>query len=525
MGKMKWFKRALIGILGLVILVLIYFLFVTRDRHPNFGVDLLIDANPAGQVYTGFSARSITPAIPDSWEDVNGDAQYKPEDGDIYSDDNGNGKFDPVWIAGFQNQRPAQGIHDTLWARAMVIGDGHSKVALVALDAIGFGADDAIAVRKAIPISLGISYAIVTSTHTHEAPDLLGLWGASEFKSGLNEQYQDFVRAQATQAIVEADRNMRPARIEIAQELEDAASLVEDSRKPIILDAGIRLLHAVDMDADTTLGVLFNWANHPETLWNKNLLLSSDFPHFVRQAIEEGISYNDSIYQKGLGGTCIYVNGAVGGLMTSSPRFPIQDPFLDTAYLKPSFDKARAQGYRLAQMGLRALSDTGKVQNLERTAIRLKAITFEIPMHNPLYRLASFLRIIDRGYSGWMQIRTEVCYWQLGPVSFLHYPGELYPEILNGGVEQPQGQDFILEPVETPALRSLMSGDFKFSVGLSNDMIGYIIPKSEWDQKPPFIYQYKNAPYGEINSVGPETAPIIYDALVDVIRALLEKGN
>jgi hypothetical protein len=46
-------------------------------------------------------------------------------------------------------------------------------------------------------------------------------------------------------------------------------------------------------------------------------------------------------------------------------------------------------------------------------------------------------------------------------------------------------------------------------IGLANDEIGYIIPKRQWDEKPPFCYGRQRAQYGEVNSVGPETAPIV----------------
>ena len=46
-------------------------------------------------------------------------------------------------------------------------------------------------------------------------------------------------------------------------------------------------------------------------------------------------------------------------------------------------------------------------------------------------------------------------------------------------------------------------------IGLANDEIGYIIPKRQWDEKPPFCYGRKKAQYGESNSLGPETAPIL----------------
>ncbi|MFK7922047.1 MAG: hypothetical protein AB8H47_08825 [Bacteroidia bacterium] len=46
--------------------------------------------------------------------------------------------------------------------------------------------------------------------------------------------------------------------------------------------------------------------------------------------------------------------------------------------------------------------------------------------------------------------------------------------------------------------------------GLANDLIGDIIPRSEWDQEALYIYGYESDSYGKINSVGPETAGIIH---------------
>ena len=90
----------------------------------------------AENLLVGFAQHSITPEIVDTWEDVNNDAQFDLEI-DTWTDVNGNGKFDPVWIAGFQKSRAAQGIKDDLMAVAVVIDDGESRIAIVALDTIG----------------------------------------------------------------------------------------------------------------------------------------------------------------------------------------------------------------------------------------------------------------------------------------------------------------------------------------------------------------------------------------------------
>lgn len=133
--------------------------------------------------------------------------------------------------------------------------------------------------------------------------------------------------------------------------------------------------------------------------------------------------------------------------------------------------------------------------------------------------MAAITGIIKRGMAKKWQVRTEMAAWKIGPASFLTFPGELYPEIVNGGIEAPEGQDFLIQPVETPPLRDKMQGKYKFVIGMANDELGYIIPKSEWDNEAPWMYGNKEL-YGEENSLGPETGPIIYKIASELLTNL-----
>ncbi len=137
-----------------------------------------------------------------------------------------------------------------------------------------------------------------------------------------------------------------------------------------------------------------------------------------------------------------------------------------------------------------------------------------------MFRMAATLGLLDFGMTGWFKVRSEIAVFTLGPASFLSVPGEIYPEIINGGVEAPEGQDFEIDPIETPGLRGQMPGKYRFVIGLSNDELGYIIPKSQWDAEAPYTYTDKSGPYGEENSVGPETAPILYKGLSEMLVEL-----
>jgi len=64
----------------------------------------------------------------------------------------------------------------------MVLDDGNTRLAVVAVDVIGMFHPMVIDIRKMLPKETGITYLVITSTHTHEAPDLLGLWGESPLR-------------------------------------------------------------------------------------------------------------------------------------------------------------------------------------------------------------------------------------------------------------------------------------------------------------------------------------------------------
>lgn len=494
-----------------------------KDRHPGYTADLKRVNKQALALSAGFAALKITPEVPDRWKDKNGDARYDPRDGDTYTDGNGNGKFDPVWMAGFSNSKPANGVHDDLWARCMVVDDGKTRVALVVLDAIGLMHDDVIDIRKLIPEKAGVAYTIVSSTHSHEAPDLMGLWGKTPFKSGVNQEYMKYVKEQTAQSVVEAVNQLRPARLAVSEDLTGAVPLVKDTRLPEVLDPGLRMIRAIDRENGNTLGTLIAWADHAETLWSQNLLITSDFPHYVREGVEKGIFNGDSLIKAGIGGIAIYANGAIGGLMTTHPTLTVKDPVTGMEYASPSFEKAEAQGKALALLVLAAMENPLEV--IDTAGVSMVVRTLTLPIANHLFKLATALGVLNRGTTGWMKMRTELAALRIGPVSMVTIPGEVYPEIINGGVEAPPGNDFGLEPVELPPVREMMPGTYKFVFGLANDEIGYIIPKSQWDVRSPFTYNREKSPYGEENSPGPETAPLLHRNLKEILEELADSNG
>lgn len=475
-------------------------LYAFRDRNPGYQIAVEIDSRRSAAdprpLLAGFARAKINPDL------------------------SGGG---PIWLAGFGQNRAATGIHDDLWAVACVIDDGYTRVGVVALDAIGFFHDDVIAVRQRLGAHLKLNYSIVCSTHNHSTPDLMGLWGPNYLKSGVNPQYREQVISAAARVLTEAVEALAPAQVAFYTLPLEPGGLVADTRKPEVFDADLRVMHFTHAFAGTTLGTLTGWGNHPETPWSQNTEVTADFPGYLREALERGVVEEGKVLEPGIGGIHLFINGAIGGLMTTHPSVTVRDPYLNREFKAPSHDKARAVGRQLAARILPALRKADALPR-DHVPIGVRARTLEVPVSNKLFLLAPVLGVLDRGHPGirrWNKLRTEVALVTMGEASIACIPGEIYPELVNGGVERAPGADFDIDPVEVPPIRELMPGKVKFVFGLANDEIGYIIPKSEWDEREPYLYGSEKGVYGEINSLGPDTAAVIHSAM----RELCERAQ
>jgi hypothetical protein len=414
----------------------------------------------------------------------------------------------PVYMAGFDVNRRATGVHDDLWARAMAVSDGRQKVVIVAVDLIGLFHADVVKARALLQQRVAGAVLIVASTHDHEGPDTLGLWGMGRFFSGVDPQYLDGVRRTVAETATEALGHLKPGRLVLGKA--STPGLIEDGRLPEVIDDTIVAMQAVGEDG-VTLGTVVDWSSHPEALGRKNTVITSDYPHYLRTRMEER-----------LGGVCVFLAGSIGGLMTP---LGLKLAGADTKEIPAdSFALAQAVGERAADAALEALRAGHPSVS---SALDHRSATVFVPLENRLYRLAMFLGVLDRQmWSGGRpatslfgdDLRTEVGYLRLGDAEALLVPAEIYPELVLGGIQAPQDSaaDFPGAPRER-ALFTLLTSEYRLVVGLANDEIGYVIPRSEWDAKAPFAYRRKEEQYGEINSLGPGTAARLAEAFARLL--------
>jgi hypothetical protein len=450
-------------------------------------LSFLLDRPAAAELTAGFAEADITPAV----------------------------ETKPVYLAGFGNNRKATGIHDRLKARAVVLGDGKTKLALVSVDLVGFFHGSVLNVRKQLS---GFDYVLVSSTHNHEGPDTLGLWGPTTPlpRSGIDPDYMKFIEKQVAQAVRDADKNAKPATARLGSV--KAPELLHDGREPYVKHDDLVVLE-FSAAGGQLLGVLVQWNNHPETLSSKNTLVSADY-----------VGYTVDALRKKHGCPVAYFTGTVGGLMTSL-HVPIKDEQGKELH-DGTFEKTERYGLLLAERANEALAAAKPVQ---LTPLSVRSREIFLPMTNRVYKGAQLLGILDRPSFLWTGdpykaepagkddsdkpqcIRSEVAILKLGELEAVAIPGEIYPELVLDKVQDPvdPGADFPDAPIE-PAVYKQLKGPHRMIFGLANDEIGYILPKRQWDEKPPFCYGRTTAQYGESNSIGPDAGPIICRAIKEL---------
>jgi hypothetical protein len=421
----------------------------------------------------------------------------------------------PVFMAGFGQNRKATGVHDPLKARAWVLRRGKEKLALVSVDLVGFFRPNVLHVRAALP---GFSYVLVNSTHNHEGPDILGLWGPTPLQSGVDPAYLGKVEKQVARAVRKAEKACVPAKARIGQA--SAGHLLRDSREPYIKHEELVVLDFANARGKR-VGLVVQWNCHPETLGGKNTEISADYVGPLVRRLREKYSC-----------PVVYFTGTVGGLMTS---LGVEVKSAGGKRLEDgTFEKTERLGELLSEVASRAVKDA---KPLDLTPWEVRSREVFLPMDNRLFELARRLGVLRRDAYLWagdpyrakkadpaeakkrIATRTEVGWLRLGQLEVAAISGEIYPELVLGKVQDPPdpGADFPKAPVE-PAIYAQMRGPHRMILGLANDEIGYIIPRRQWDEKPPFCYGRKKKQYGEVNSLGPQTAPLLCEAFRDLVK-------
>ncbi len=205
------------------------------------------------------------------------------------------------------------GVEADLWATVLVVSDGSSMAAFVALDLVIISRDESDAIRAEVASRLNIPPAgvRVSVTHNHAGPPPSRWDWAHEGGAELRRYYEILPSLVAGAARL-ALRKLQPARVAAGN---GASSVAVNRRetapdgRPItgvnpdgVIDPQVLVVRIDDAD-QRPLAAIVGYTMHPTTLGPTNRVISPDWPGHMKRTVE-------SI----TGATCLFAQGATGNI-------------------------------------------------------------------------------------------------------------------------------------------------------------------------------------------------------------------
>jgi neutral ceramidase len=209
-----------------------------------------------------------------------------------------------MWGYSSRKDKPAQGVRDPLFARALVLKAGEGKIALVSLDLGRAPTRDSM---KRIRDKLkgdGFSELFLVASHTHHGPVIeVDTWPKDAKKPYVRE-----LEEKLAAVILKADAARKPARYGVAATEVSFNRNRQSKRKDAPVDRELLVLCVEDLDGKR-IATAVNFAAHPTMLPAELLQFSADYPGAMAKRVETET-----------GAPCLFLQGAAGDLSPNPPE-------------------------------------------------------------------------------------------------------------------------------------------------------------------------------------------------------------
>ena len=205
------------------------------------------------------------------------------------------------------------GVHDDLKARALVLDDGKSRVAIVAIDVAYVYESITQDIRKRVRQLTGIKEqdVMVCASHTHTGP----MMGNNNFWPARGEsQYLKTFPEYVAGTVAAARALLEPALV--SSSTSEVKGVTVNRRHPEQpVDATLSVLKVVGTSGNAIAEVI-NFGCHPVAVGGQYLVWSADFPGLMCSFVERAVP----------GSTCLFINGAAGDVQPWDMYFGNEHP-------------------------------------------------------------------------------------------------------------------------------------------------------------------------------------------------------
>ncbi len=343
-------------------------------------------------------------------------------------------------LAGYGARRgaPSTGVHDDLFAKALVLRASGKTLAFVSCDLVGISAELRRLVLERLDDCLGPnSHLLLCATHTHSGTGALAPGALSRLVLGaFDEKVLESTVQTIAEAIKAASKVLQPVAVEFFKH--EVEGFNRNRRRPEgVSDKELCLLRFTDPEG-TPLALVANFACHPTALGPENLLISRDWPG----------AFEDRLAELSGAQLVLFTEGGSGD----------QRPQL-TASADP-FERMEQFGRRLAEAAIEVLAAPSKPAEDD-----LRVVEQQVPITSE--RPALFERD-----------HALVQVVKVGPVEIAALPAEVSSSL---ALAFKQGA-------------SEAGAQAAWLTSCANDYLGYVLSAEEYDRGG---YEALMAPYGK----------------------------
>ncbi len=212
---------------------------------------------------------------------------------------------------GYANRRcgPANGTHDPLFAKALVLDAGASRLAIVTLDLGSMVSDN---LRREVASKLNIPVLLLSASHTHSAPSFLP-FGSAPSAGPEAGAYLAEIERKIFSAVEEASRKTFPAKLGIGRgsiQLGYNRLLLRDDGRARALFDNLERVPYGPMDPEFVLlrvddgdgnprALLVHYAAHAVVLGPTSCKYSADYPGVMQAKVEQELKGTQVMFVQG----------------------------------------------------------------------------------------------------------------------------------------------------------------------------------------------------------------------------------
>lgn len=275
----------------------------------------------------------------------------------------------PMWGYGARHDKPNEGVLDPMFADAVVIAVGDARIGIVGLDLGRAPTRKSFEIiRKRVADDLKIGHLFLVGSHTHHGP-VLEIAETSPKVAAYTRDLEN----KLVDVLKTATEKLKPARVATAR-AQVPFNRNRHSKMPNPpIDKDLTVVRFVDSESKT-IATLVNFAAHPTSIPESQLMYSPDYPCTLKSAVRDA-----------LGGECLFLQSAAGDMSTNRT------------------EDYRGYGKRIGNKVVEIIRDVpatdAKIPSLKTREERFRFEPLRVDLKQPLTRLlyskAFFPELID----------------------------------------------------------------------------------------------------------------------------------